>query len=87
MGYTPGMKTAISIDDQTFQIGERLAQKLKMSRSELYATALRKFAKEEEELALSETYDRVFAALGGQDPETADAVRAAGRRTLERSEW
>ena len=81
------MKTAISIDDQTFAQAERLAQELKVSRSQLYVTALREYIREREEAALSETYDRVYAALGGQDPETAEAVRAAGRRTLERSEW
>lgn len=81
------MKTAISIDDQTFHAAEAMAGKLGMSRSELYATALRKYLKEQDEEAMSEAYDRVFGALGGQDPDTADAVRDAARRTFERGEW
>jgi metal-responsive CopG/Arc/MetJ family transcriptional regulator len=34
------MKTAISLPDRLFEEGERVAQQLGMSRSELYATAL-----------------------------------------------
>ncbi len=81
------MKTAISIDDETFQAGEVLARELQISRSELYVTALRQYIRERNEQALSEAFDRVYGALGGQDPETADSVRKAARRTLERSEW
>lgn len=81
------MKTALSIEDHLFEAGEELARERGISRSELYATALRKYLQEEEERKLSEQYDRVFSALGGQDPETAELVRGAGKRTLERSEW
>lgn len=81
------MKTAISLDDQTFQAADRLARELGLSRSELYVTALRAYIREHEEQALSQAFDQVYGALGGQDPETAAEVRAAARRTLESSEW
>jgi hypothetical protein len=34
-GYTIGMKTAISLPDEVFESAERLAGRLKVSRSEL----------------------------------------------------
>jgi metal-responsive CopG/Arc/MetJ family transcriptional regulator len=39
------MKTAISLPDGLFEEGERAAQQLGMSRSELYATALEAYLK------------------------------------------
>ncbi len=37
------MKTAISIPDEVFQAAEELAERLGMSRSELYATAVAEY--------------------------------------------
>jgi len=41
--YTFFVKTAISIPDSIFTVADRVAQKLGMSRSELYVSALRSF--------------------------------------------
>lgn len=81
------MKTAISTEDKSFEAEEKLAQERKISRSELSAVALRKYLREGEEAELSKQYDRVFSALGGQDPDAAQAVQSAARSTLERNEW
>jgi metal-responsive CopG/Arc/MetJ family transcriptional regulator len=37
------MKTAISIPDEVYEAAERVAKALKVSRSKLYATAVREF--------------------------------------------
>ena len=42
-GYTFGMKTAVSVPDEVFQRAERLAKRMKVSRSELYSRALREY--------------------------------------------
>ena len=42
-GYTVFMKTAISIPDKVFEAAEKAARKLGMSRSELYANAVREY--------------------------------------------
>ena len=42
-GYTTGMKTAVSIPDDVFEDAERLASRLRTSRSQLYARALAEF--------------------------------------------
>lgn len=81
------MKTAISLDDQTFHAAEAYAQKAGMSRSELYATALREFLRKNEAQVMTEAYNRVYDALGGDDHAETAQVVTAGKRTLERSEW
>lgn len=39
-GYTPNVKTAVSIPDNLFEAADRLARRRRMSRSSLYAEAL-----------------------------------------------
>ena len=41
--YTPGMKTAISIPDDLFQAAELHAERVRKSRSQLYAEALAEY--------------------------------------------
>lgn len=81
------MKTAISLDDETFQAAEELARTLGISRSELYATALRKYLRERDDARITEAINRVLDNPASADPDTQAVVRAAGKRTLGRSEW
>jgi Arc/MetJ family transcription regulator len=82
-GYTHGMKTAISIPDQVFAEAERLARRLKKSRSELYSRALREYVARHGPEYITETLDQIC----GESPTEKDFVRAAARRTLRRSRW
>ena len=82
-GYTSGMKTAISIPDDVFAEAERLARRLKTSRSELYSRALREFVARHGSEHVTETLDRLYAEA---PPEKTFAISAA-RRTLRRSPW
>jgi len=43
LGYTQVVKTAISIPDEVFRAAEELAERLGVSRSELYATAVAEY--------------------------------------------
>ena len=83
-GYTLGMKTAVSVPNEVFERGERLAKRLKMSRSELYSRALREYL-------ARHAPDEVTAALDAlcEELETGaeDFAREAGRRVLESSDW
>lgn len=81
------MKTAISLDDETFQAAEELARTLGISRSELYATALRKYLRERDDARITEAINRVLDNPASADPDTQAVVRAAGKRTLGRSGW
>jgi predicted transcriptional regulator len=82
-GYTLGMKTAISIPDEVFAEAERLARRLKKSRSELYSHALREYVARHGPEYITETLDRICAA----SPPDKDFATAAARRTLRRSPW
>ena len=84
MGYTPSMKTAISIPDDLFADAERLAKTLKKSRSQLYCHALREYVARHAPDRVTETLNEVCADVGMADAELA---RSASRRTLEGSEW
>ena len=83
-GYTFGMKTAISVPDEIFNDAEKLAKRLKISRSQLYRLALTDYVARHSPEAVTEALDRVCADLDtGSEP----LVSAAARRVLERTEW
>jgi len=63
------MKTAISIPDPVFEQAEEAAKELKMSRSELYTTALREFLSEKQSAHITERLNQVYEAeLSTLDP-------------------
>ena len=83
-GYTSGMKTAVSIPDDVFRKAERLAHRMKKSRSELFSNALAEYVARHAPGHVTEAMDKVCADVGvGRDEFTS----AAARRVLERVEW
>lgn len=84
MGYTLGMKTAISIPDDLFEDAERLAQELKQSRSALYSRAVREYVARHSPDSVTATLDALFSERA--EPDSEFAVTAA-RGALEQSEW
>lgn len=83
-GYTPGMKTAISVPIDVFERAERLARRQGRSRSELYSTAVREYLARHELDEVTVALDRLMAELGDESP---DFRREAARRVAERTEW
>jgi metal-responsive CopG/Arc/MetJ family transcriptional regulator len=59
--YTLSMKTAISIPDELFESAERFAQRQGMSRSELYAMALRHYLQEHRSEGITERLDEIYS--------------------------
>lgn len=53
------MKTAISLPDPLFEAAERVAARLGLSRSELYARAIARFVREQSGDAITEAINRV----------------------------
>jgi metal-responsive CopG/Arc/MetJ family transcriptional regulator len=78
------MKTAISLPDDLFESADELAERLGVSRSQLYATAVAEYvAKHRDQdvtARLNEVYRTEKADLG---PE----LRRAQARSLDTSEW
>jgi predicted transcriptional regulator len=78
------MKTAISLPDAVFRDAERLARRLKKSRSNLYTEAVAEYVARHEPEAVTEALNQLAKKL---DAGPDDFPSAAARRVLERSEW
>jgi predicted transcriptional regulator len=78
------MKTAISLPDAVFRDAERLARRLKKSRSNLYTEAVAEYVARHEPEAVTEALNQLAKKLDAGPDEFA---AAATRRVLERSEW
>ncbi len=84
MGYTIGMKTAVSIPDDIFASADAFARRTGRSRSELYATAVREYLARHQEDPVTAQLDALFNELDGALPE--DLAQAADER-LAQVEW
>ena len=80
------MKTAVSIPDDVFEEAERLARRMKCSRSKIFSRALAEYIARHSVDRVTEAMDRVLDELDGAPTSDPFAV-AAGRRTLDRTEW
>ncbi len=78
------MKIAVSLRDELFEAAERLASRLKVSRSELYAHALQDFVRRHAPDAVTEAYDQICSEL---DSHCGAFAHRASRATFERAEW
>jgi antitoxin MazE6 len=78
------MKTAVSLPDELFALADKLAAERGMSRSELYARALRAYLGKESRQDLQA---RIDAACEHLDTSLPEDLRQLARATLQRSEW
>ena len=78
------MKAAVSIPDEVFEQGERLARRLQTSRSQLYARALADFVVQHEDDMITAAMNRVLDDVGA---EVEPFTRRAARRTLRHVAW
>jgi len=78
------MKTAVSIPDKVFAEADKLAKRLKKSRSQLYSEAVADYLLRHDDDAITQAINKVIDELGHEPDEF---VNEAARRTLERTEW
>jgi predicted transcriptional regulator len=78
------MKTAVSIPDVVFRSAERLARRLKKSRSQLYAEAIAEYVARREPESVTAAMNAVCDDV---DTRADEFVGEAARQRLERSEW
>ena len=83
-GYTFGMKTAVSIPNELFDMAERLARRTRKSRSRLFSDALREYVARRSPDKVTEAMDQAMAEIGKSNDLF---VAAASRRRLVQSEW
>ncbi|HEX9670210.1 MAG TPA: ribbon-helix-helix protein, CopG family [Thermoanaerobaculia bacterium] len=78
------MKTAVSIPDPLFEEADELAEKTGMSRSQLYAVALRNYVDSQRQADITETLNRIYA----NEPSELDPVLARLQSlSLPRDDW
>jgi metal-responsive CopG/Arc/MetJ family transcriptional regulator len=78
------MKTAISLPDPLFEAAEKLAKRMKVSRSALYARAVEDFVRRNEPNDITTELNRVLA---DEPQERNPFVDAAATAMLRRTEW
>ncbi len=79
-----GMKTAISLPDPLFDEADQLAEKLGMSRSELYATALEAYLRAHRQEDVTAALDRVY---GTEDSALDPVLAALQAASMPREDW
>lgn len=84
LGYTQGMKTAVSIPDDVFEKVERFARRAKRSRSEVFSAALREYMARHAPDEVTDAINRAVDEIGDQKD---DFVAAAARVVLRKTEW
>lgn len=78
------MKTTVSLPNDVFASAEELAEKLAMTRSALYATAVAEFVAKHQYDDLTQQYDEVYSKESNRlHPD----VRRAQRRSVTKDEW
>lgn len=84
LGYTDGMKVAISIPNALFERAERQRRQEQRSRSALFAVALTEYLARHASDEVTQAMNRVCADV---DTEPDGFLQAASKEVLERSEW
>ncbi|MEX2535874.1 MAG: hypothetical protein WD273_09800 [Trueperaceae bacterium] len=78
------MKTAISLPDGLFESADALAERLGMSRSQLYARAVEEYLAKHRH---QDVTDRLNDILGEEDSGVDPALRRSQGRSLRPTEW
>jgi antitoxin MazE6 len=78
------VKTAVSLPDTLFRRGEKAARRLRVSRSQLYATALSEFLSRTESGRITEQLNEIYARTPARvDP----AFHRAQLKSLPKDSW
>ncbi len=78
------MKTAISVPDDVFELSEKLAKKLKVSRSKIFALGVKKLAEEHDEQAL---IDNINAVCEKVDTSVDPVLFKMAMMSVPKEEW
>ncbi len=78
------MKTAISIPDSTFKAAEQLAQRLGISRSELYTKAISTYVKEHRSNKITEILNEIYSK---EVPLLENVIQSLQLSSLSKDKW
>jgi metal-responsive CopG/Arc/MetJ family transcriptional regulator len=83
-GYTGVVKTAVSMPDDLFRMAEAVARKLRVSRSELYANAIAEYLKRQQDDAITQRLNEVYARCASK---LDSSLHRAQVKSLEKESW
>ena len=78
------MKIALSIPDELFESAEAVRERLGISRSRLYATALAEYVAKHRSRKITDRLDAVYAT---EDSRLDSGTRRVQRRSVSRESW
>ncbi|HYW42925.1 MAG TPA: hypothetical protein VE959_08715 [Bryobacteraceae bacterium] len=78
------MKTAVSVPDDLFRQAEAAARRLRVSRSQLYATAISEFLDRQQANTITERLNQVYSRRTAR---VDAALHRAQLRSLEKESW
>lgn len=78
------MKTAISLPNDVFQMSERLAKKLRISRSAVFAMGVKKLGEEYDDENITENLNRVYSK---EKAEIDPVIMQMAALSLPKEEW
>ena len=84
MGYTIGMKTAISLPEGVFKEAEKFAHKMKKSRSQLYSEAITEYLARHAPNDITEAMNAVCEKMGNIDTKF---TRTSAKKLLSKEKW
>jgi len=84
-GYTLGVKIAVSVPDALHERVEKLAARLGLKRSQLYARAVEEFLLTHDEDAVTTALDALASEAGSSGSESSG--RAAGQALIDSGDW
>jgi hypothetical protein len=84
LGYTAGMKTAISVPDRVFREAEQHARRMGKSRSQLYSQAMSEYLFRHAPDAVTDAMNKVCDQVGSERDAFATV---ASRRMLRKETW
>lgn len=78
------MKTAISIPNKLFEGADKLAEKMGVSRSKLYATAIKSYLEAHEDGAVIAKLNEVYGKI---DSKLDPGVKKLQAKSISRNNW
>lgn len=78
------MRTVISIPDRVFRAAERAARRLGISRSEIFARAVRAYVEKHRRTCVTERLDAIY---GREDSRIAESMTRAQAAAIGREDW
>ena len=78
------MKTAVSVPGVLFERADKLARKMKKSRSQLYSDAISEYVSRHDPAEVTKALDELYSEL---DSRPHRSLSEAARRLLVSSEW